>query len=89
MRRPLTDYNALLSTYSSGGLTVAPNWQGGASFSVQLNGKYLLYFGWIKVFTLYYHVFKNPNFDESVTMPFTEEIHVAIYKSTYRFNHLI
>ena len=41
MRRPLSDYNALLSTYSSGGLTVAPNWQGGACFSVQLNGKRL------------------------------------------------
>ena len=39
MRRPLSDFNALLSSHSGGGLTVAPNWQGGACFSIQLNGK--------------------------------------------------
>ena len=38
MRRPLSDYNALLSTYTGAGVTVAPNWQGGACFSIQLNG---------------------------------------------------
>ena len=37
-RQNIRNYDSILSTHPSAGCTMAPNWQNGASFTVQLTG---------------------------------------------------
>ena len=41
-RHNLANYDSILSSYMSAGCTMAPNWQNGATFTVQLTGESLL-----------------------------------------------